>query len=183
MKTALLLNLLALAGCSRVVISEPIGEEIPDADAALFAGMWQGIEGEPFEVQYDAESNEFTVSRTDAREFNGTKFSIRSLAEDVLVLWVEDKELTAYVPLRISISLAEDPKFITLLVPDSDEVEKRVSSGKIKGSYDEALRAWVISPEAISETLLSKDFWSLEIVPAFVKVDAMKQVHTASEQP
>ena len=183
MKTKLpgFLTLFLLCGCTKVAVVEPLGTPISDEDAAELTGTWVGAEKETLVVAYDAGSDRFNVGKPGGEAWEIDHFSVRGLDDEVFILWAEDKETSAYLPMRIAMSIEGNDGFATLFYPDAEAVERLVESGRISGEMREDEKAWILQTRDLAPVLLSKDFWRMDVVLPFVKIETIKEAVQAPD--
>jgi hypothetical protein len=180
MRTLLSLLLLSLmlifSACTRVVFPEPLGKPVPADDAEKFSdetgkfisGEWLGEEGSVWTVEQEPKSEYFTVKSVKKGKEETHRFLIRIVGQEsreAHIIWVEDKKLNGYIPLRIA--GADDA--LALLYPDAEAVEKMITAGKLKGVLNKDPKAWLIEKGDWEEVLAGKDFWLLDDCQPFVR--------------
>src|SRR3990172_8940639 len=126
--------LVALSGCTRIAVTHPVGKAVPAAelDEAL-SGEWIGGKGVIWTVSRPKDSAKLHVAYPEDGKNKEAYFLVTQIADDVSIVWVDDKELDASLPLRVS----GGDDALTLLYPDEEEIKRLVGEKKITGSYDE----------------------------------------------
>jgi hypothetical protein len=167
MRTLLFLALCALlSACTRIAFVTPVGKPVTSAIADDLVGDWTGEKGGVWHVERIPNTSELLAKWTQDGKDQSCRFLLTTIGADIFIVWAEDKELSAYLPLRVS--GAEDA--LTLLYPDEKEVELLVGNGKLTAVHDKEKRSWTI-PQGNWEPLLErKDFWRIDTCMPFTKI-------------
>jgi len=167
MRTLLSLTLcVLLASCTRVAFVTPVGKPATSSIADDLVGDWTGEKGVVWHIEHVPNTSDFLAKWTQDGKDQSCRFLLTTIGEDIFIVWAEDKELSAYLPLRVS--GAEDA--LTLLYPDEKEVELLVGSGKLTAVHDKEKRSWTISQGNWESLLERKDFWRIDTCMPFTKV-------------
>lgn len=179
MRVLLLLALCVLfSGCTyrRIAFTAPVGQPVSPKDTADLKGDWIGKDGVVWKVEQEPGSGNLIAKGKEDGKEKDYHLIFTTVGKDIPIFWAEDKDLKAYIPLRVSVA---DGDAMTLLFPDEDEVKKLVSEAKLAGVYNEEKRAWIISNGDWDALLENKDFWEINICLVFTR---NKRVNPASEQ-
>jgi hypothetical protein len=178
MRALLLLALCILfSGCTRIAFTVPVGKPVPPKETADLKGEWIGEGGVVWKVEQEPGSEQLVARGKEDGKEKSYSLTFTMVGKDVPVLWAEDKDLKAYIPLRFC---GADDDAVALLVPDEDEVKKLVTEGKLAGVYNQEKRTWIISKGDWDALMGSKDFWELNNCYVFTR---NKRVNLSSVQP
>ena len=169
MRPILLLTFcLVLSACTRVAFTVPVGQPAPPKDIAMLAGEWTGEKAVVWHVEPEAGSAYFRASGTEDGKPKDYRFVVTTVGHDVFLLGVEDKELNAFLPLRIA--GADDA--LALLYPDTEEIERLVKEQKLTAVFNKEKKAWIFPPGEWESLLAGKQFWALNLCLPFLKKKA-----------
>jgi hypothetical protein len=168
------------SGCTRIAFTVPVGEPVSPKDTADLRGDWIGKDGVVWRVEPEPGSEHLVArGKEDGKEKNYS-LTFTTVGKDVPLLWAEDNDLNAYIPLRVC---GGDDDAVALLYPDEDEVKKLVGEGKLAGAHDENKRAWIIAKGDWGALLASKDFWELGNCYIFTRNKRAGQTPAAAVTP
>ncbi len=178
MRTLFILVICILfSGCTRIAFTVPVGQPVSPKDTAVLKGEWIGEKGVVWKVEQEPGSEHLVArGKEDGKEKN-YGLTLTTVGKDVPILWAEDENLKAYIPLRVC---GADEDAVALLYPDEDEVKKLVSEGKLAGVYNKEKNAWIISKGDWGALLESKDFWEIGGCLVFTR---NKRVNLPPAQP
>ena len=166
MKIALfLLTALLFTGCTRIAVVKPVGAPVAAKDTAELAGEWTGPKRQLVTVTIESGELPLKLAYFEKGKPKERRATVTSPAKDVIVLWLKDDELSAFIPLRVSMN--DDA--LALLYPDKTEIEKLIAAGTIKGVYDKDHDSLVLQPDGIQALLATKSFWHLDAATPFTK--------------
>ena len=157
---------LLCSACTRVAFDQPIGAPVSETDLSFFIGDWRGSKNVTTHVAMDKTPGFLIATWEEDGKARSARFKVGSLKNDVSIIWVEDVELKAYIPLRIA--GAEDG--LALLYADDDAVKRLVEEGKLAGKYDSGSKTWRIAAGDWEDLLVGKDLWQLNQCMPFVKI-------------
>jgi hypothetical protein len=167
MRTLFFLTLcVLLSSCTRVAFVTPVGKPATSAIADYIVGDWTGEKGTLWHIERIPNTSDLLAKWTQDGKDQNCRFLLTTIGEDIFIVWAEDKELSAYLPFRVS--GAEDA--LTLLYPDEKEVEQLVGSGKLTAAHDKEKRSWNISQGNWEPLLERKDFWRIDTCMPFTKI-------------
>ena len=157
-----------------------MGTPAPASDIDDVKGEWTGGKGAVYRVGQDPGSGQLTARVEEDGKEQIYPILLTTVGKDVVIVWVKDKELGAYLPFRI----APGDESVALLCPDEDVVKALVTEGKLIATYDKEKKAWVISKGESEALLLGKEFWSIDYcMPLFRSKEAKKTPAEATTSP
>jgi len=159
-----------LAGCTQVVFVEPVGRVADKEAATAIPGKWMGEKGMVWTVEAGAEPASFVATAMDGDKKEEYRFQLRVVGKACYLIWVDDPKLKAFAPFRVSGGDAS----AVLLTPDEEAVKLMVEQGKLVGEYNKDKKTWVIAKGDWAALLESKEFWRLDSMMAFLKVQPTK---------
>jgi hypothetical protein len=166
MRAGLLLPFsLLLAGCTSVVFTHPSGKPVPAADADEFKGEWIGQKGILWRVDREPGAVNLVARWSEDGKEQTRPLVFTEVRDHVGIVWVEEKELGGYLPLRIS--GAEDA--LALLYPQVDEVKRLVAEGKLAGTFNKEKNYWLVASGDLDAALESPAFWEIDNCLPFVR--------------
>jgi hypothetical protein len=145
--------------------------QIPPQEKDI-AGDWTGEKGLVWHIRKIRGSNDYAANYTADGKAQNWKFTITTIGNDTVILWAEDKELSAYLPFRVA-SGGEDA--VVLLYPDEEEFKRFLREGKITAQHDKDKNAWVVSKGDWTSLLESKNFWRIDLCVPFIKITKANQ--------
>ena len=167
---------IVLSSCTRIAFTESIGNpiSIPAKDDIL--GDWTGDKGIVWHIKRIQNSNAYIAEHSEDGKDQNIKFILTKIAGDTVILWAEDKELSAYLPFRVASGITDS---FTLLYPDEEALKRLVSERKVVAVHDNDKKSWIVSKGDWEPLLKSKDFWSIDFCMPFTKIKkkANKTVH------
>lgn len=167
MRTLLFLTLcVLLSSCTRIAFVTPVGRPATSSIADDLVGDWTGEKGGIWHIERIPNTSDLLAKWTQDDKDQSCRFLLTTIGEDTFIVWAEDKELSAYLPFRVS--GAEDA--LTLLYPDEKEVERLVGSGKLTATHDKEKRNWTVAKGNWEPLLEQKDFWRIDTCMPFTKV-------------
>jgi len=155
-----------LSSCTRVAFVTPIGKPAASSIADDLVGDWTGEKAGIWHIERIPNTSDLLAKWAQDGKDQSCRFLLTTIGEDTFIVWAEDKELSAYLPFRVS--GAEDA--LTLLYPDEKEVEQLVGSGKLTATHDKEKRSWTISQGNWESLLERKDFWRIDTSMPFTKI-------------
>jgi hypothetical protein len=156
---------LLLSGCTSVVFTHPSGQPVPAADADDFKGEWIGEKGKLWRVDREPGAPNLVVHWNDNDKDQSCSLVFTQVRGHVAIVWVEEKELGGYMPLRIS--GAEDA--LALLYPKVDEVKRLVAEGRLTGTFNPEKNYWLIANGDWDAALENPAFWEIDNCLPFVR--------------
>ncbi len=156
---------LLLSGCTRVVFTATVGQPVSAADADCFKGEWIGEKSNLWRVDREPASGQLVAHWTEDGKEQSSRLDFTLLGDHVAIVWVEEKELGGYMPLRIS--GAEDA--VALLLPNEDEVKRLVAEGKLSGTFNKEKNYWLVAKGDWAAVLESPAFWDIDKCLPFVR--------------
>jgi hypothetical protein len=180
MRTILFLTLcVLLSSCTRIAFVAPIGKPATSAIADDIVGDWTGEKGTLWHIERIPNTSDLLAKWTQDGKDQSCRFLLTAIGEDTFIVWAEDKELSGYLPLRVS--GAEDA--LTLLYPDEKEVEQLVGSGKLTAAHDKEKRSWTVAKGNWEPLLEQKNFWRIDTCMPFTKVKSTNKVLAPTATP
>jgi hypothetical protein len=168
-------------GCTRVVFTERVGKPVPASEADELEGEWIGQKGTIWRVEHDPDSGHLIARWEEEGKPQSRSIVVTTVGEGVSIVWAEETDVGAYLPLRISPGAGQPDHIdsLTLLYPSEDVVKKLVGDGKLAGVLNKEKNAWVISKGDWEALLDRPDFWRIDVSMPFVRNPAAKKTATA----
>src|ERR1035437_9707322 len=180
MRTLLSLTLcVLLSSCTRVAFDTPVGKPVTSSIADDLIGDWTGEKGVVWHIERIPNTSDLLAKWAQDGKDQSCRFLLTTIGEDTFIVWAEDKELTAYLPFRVS--GAEDA--LTLLYPDEKQVELLVGSGKLTATHDKEKRSWTVAKGNWGPLLEQKDFWRIDAWMPFTKVKSTTKAPAPTSMP
>jgi len=162
-----------------VAFTVPVGQPASPQDTEVLAGDWTGEKAVVWHVKPETGSAYFIAKGAEDGKEKDFRFVVTTVGHDVFIVWVEDKELNAFLPMRIS--GAEDA--LALLFPDEEAIKRIVEERKLPAVFDKDKKAWLFPKGDWESLLASKDFWSLNLSLPFTKNREPNQVPEVNRRP
>ncbi len=156
---------LLLAGCTPVVFTTTVGQAVPAADTDDFKGEWIGEKSNVWRVEREPPAGSLVAHWIEDGKEKSARLTFTLVRDHVAILWVEEKELGGYLPLRIS--GADDA--VALLYPSEDEVKRLVADGKLSGTFNKEKNYWLIAKGDWEALLERPSFWEIDKCLPFVR--------------
>jgi hypothetical protein len=172
---------LLFAGCTRVAFRTPLGKPAAASDLNELVGQWKGEKGMVWTVEREAASGRLRASWAEDGKPRTETLVLTTLGTDnaVHIVWAEETDLSAFVPLRIS--AAEDA--LALLYPSDGAVKALVDKGKLAGTFNKEKNAWIISEGDWTGLLERPDFWTIDMCLPFVRIDRPRKAEAPPAPP
>lgn len=157
------LLLLALSGCTAVVVKSPIGADFPNEDSQSLVGVWT-ISANKTVTLHQAETGELAANWDDDGKPRTSIVRFTEL-ESVPLVWIE-LEPDRWFIARI---LALDENAFTLLAPDVEEVQAQIAAGALSGKK---IGDYLLLEETgLAEAIATKQFWNLDGAWPLIRLD------------
>ncbi len=154
MRQLLTLLVLALSGCTAVVVESPLGTAVPTGVSQSFSGVWTFSPGKSVALDLNA-NGELVASWDD----DGTprRSAVRfTEIENVPLVWIE-LEPQRWTVARL---LQSDDNALSLLAPDLEEIESQIAAGALAGG--ESGKYLLLEETSLAAALATKQFWTLD---------------------